>query len=85
MYDLMNFRELIEMLDNDERYKHQDYSIVKTRVKDESKCIWNTPISLRDRYTYIGYATVWNEVGGIDDEFKMYKPVNNGTIVYEKM
>ena len=85
MYELMNFRELIEMLDNDERYKHQDYFIVKTRDKDESRCIWNTPVPLRDTYKCIGCATVWNEFGGIDDEFKMYKPVNNGTILYEKI
>ena len=85
MYDFMNFRELIEMLDNDERYKHEDYFIVKTRIKDESKRILNTPIIYRDMYRCIGCATVWNEVGGIDDEFRMYKPVNNGTILYEKI
>ncbi len=85
MFDLMNFRELVEMLDNDERYKNEDYSIQKTHEKDKAVRIGNTPICYRDRYEYVGYATIWNCVGCIDYEFNMYKPVGNGTILYEKM
>ena len=75
----MNTRDLYKWLDE---HMKGDYSIMKHYVKqkDYTAC---TPLKYRGIWEHIGYVTIWNDFGGIDYEFQMYRPVGNGTVVYD--
>ena len=70
----MNFKELTNWLDK----RLNSYYIDKKIVKESY-----TPFKYKGIYEGIGYVTIWNDFGGIEYEFKMFKPVNGGTVVYE--
>ena len=71
---LMNIRELLNWLD-EQLYYCYEYSI------DKHYTMWcDRPKNID--YERIGIATVWNDVGSIEYNFDMYRPVGGGTVYY---
>lgn len=67
-----------------DRYMEEDYVFDRTFRNSKWHNVESyTPLKYRGIYEYIGYAYVWNDVGSIEQSFKMYRPVGSGTILYE--
>ena len=71
-----------EMMD---KYVEDGYAIDRVFKNDK----WHnndihTPLKYESIYEYIGYVNIWNEVGCIENTFKMYRPSKgHGTIKYD--
>ena len=76
---MLNYRELLIWLD-EHLYEDEEYSIQKWIPKEYN---WPLPYIFDGKYVKIGECTIWNEVGSVEYEFSMYKPVNGGTILYD--
>lgn len=76
---LMNWKQILD--------KYMDEGHTINRVFRNSK--WHnvesyTPLKYDGIYEYIGYITIWNDVGCVENTFKMYRPAKGqGTILYE--
>lgn len=71
---MLKIKELMEM------YVEDEFFIVREFVPEDKRY---TPIKYRGILERIGCLTVWNEVGGIENEFYIYRPLGGGELVYD--
>ena len=76
---LMNIAELMGYLEK-ELYYCEYFSLQKETPKHFD---WSIPFKYAGIYERIGYVNVWNDVGSVEYEFPMYRPIGGGTIVYD--
>lgn len=78
---MLTFRELLLWLDDNMAL--DEYCMIDKHLVKQNDYVACTPIKYRGLWEHIGYVTIWNSVGCIEYEFQMYRPVGNGTVVYD--
>jgi len=77
---LMNRKELLTWLINKGRIEEETYISIDRHVNRDALY---TPMKYEGIYECIGKYTVWDEVGGVASDGRVYKPCKGGTLVFE--
>lgn len=81
----MEFNKKFEEVLKGDEFGNEGNIVIERKNKWIKKVLEDirVPMIYRGLYEVDGKYTVWNEVGGIEAEGLIYRPVKGGTVLYE--